>query len=351
MRVIHRDVRRDRSGEIKLLAESLDDLWHLKHLISGGDLVFAVTFRKVETATDKVRPDKAVRKPMRLGVRVEKVEFHHFANRLRIHGTIESGTDIGSHHTINIESGDNVSIVKGYWRGDQLQRVDDAVRASRQPRVLILTIEDGLAVAGVVQHFGVVEVFTITGGSGKMERSSGDPRASFLREVASQLGASSREMDTMIVAGPGFVKNDFMKVLKETNPEIADKTVVDDITSVGQAGFQEVLRRDAFEHVVEGARIAREAKLFEDFMKGVATDGAVEYGADGVRSAVKAGAVDTLMIVDELLRSDECGELEILMDSVERSRGKVIVFSSEFEPGIRLNSMGGIAALLRFKIS
>ncbi|HNL87360.1 MAG TPA: mRNA surveillance protein Pelota, partial [Methanoregulaceae archaeon] len=34
-------------GEIRLFPESLDDLWHLEHLIGPGDLVFATTLRSV----------------------------------------------------------------------------------------------------------------------------------------------------------------------------------------------------------------------------------------------------------------------------------------------------------------
>jgi len=49
---------KDRFGEIRLFPESIDDLWHLRHLISPGDLVFATTFRSVDTATDKIRPEK-----------------------------------------------------------------------------------------------------------------------------------------------------------------------------------------------------------------------------------------------------------------------------------------------------
>ncbi|MGV8090066.1 MAG: mRNA surveillance protein pelota, partial [Methanothrix sp.] len=40
-----------------------------------------------------------------------------------------------------------------------------------------------------------------------------------------------------------------------------------------------------------------------------------------------------------------------IMRQVGNSRGKVIVFSSEFEPWDRLASLGGVAALLRFKIA
>jgi len=32
----------------------------------------------------------------------------------------------------------------------------------------------------------------------------------------------------------------------------------------------------------------------------------------------------------------------------EYKRGKVVIFSTEFEPGKRLNALGGIAALLRY---
>ena len=58
-------------GEIRLLPESIDDLWHLQHLIAPGDLVFATTFRSVDTATDKIRPEKTEKRPVRLGIRVD----------------------------------------------------------------------------------------------------------------------------------------------------------------------------------------------------------------------------------------------------------------------------------------
>ena len=75
---------RDNAGEIRLLPESIDDLWHLEHLIFPGDLAFATTFRSVESATDKIRPEKVEKRPVRLGIRVEKVEFSGHGVRLRV---------------------------------------------------------------------------------------------------------------------------------------------------------------------------------------------------------------------------------------------------------------------------
>ncbi len=74
-----------------------------------------------------------------------------------------------------------------------------------------------------------------------------------------------------------------------------------------------------------------------------------------MRNALQYGAIETLLISDEKLMASRVGEeeekeIESLLRDVERKRGKIVVFSTEFEPGKRLNGLGGIAALLRFKI-
>jgi protein pelota len=60
------------------------------------------------------------------------------------------------------------------------------------------------------------------------------------------------------------------------------------------------------------------------------------------------GAIESLLVLDELARR---GNMDNIMRQVGDSRGKVIIFSSEFEPGDRLASLGGVAALLRFRIA
>ncbi|HUL62169.1 MAG TPA: mRNA surveillance protein Pelota, partial [Methanocella sp.] len=73
MKVNKEELRGD-FGEISLTPESLDDLWHLKYIVEPGDTVFSVTFRAVDSVSDKIRPDKVEKKPIRLGVKVESVE-------------------------------------------------------------------------------------------------------------------------------------------------------------------------------------------------------------------------------------------------------------------------------------
>ena len=111
MRVVKRNLK-GREGEITLVPETLDDLWHLKYIIEKGDLIFALTKRKADTSSDKLRPEKSEKKTVRLSIRVEDLEFHKFSNRLRIHGLIEQGMDAGHYHTFNVEEGSDLSIIK-----------------------------------------------------------------------------------------------------------------------------------------------------------------------------------------------------------------------------------------------
>jgi protein pelota len=345
MRVLKKNLRGE-EGEITLLPESLDDLWHLKHLISRGDLVFALTQRKVAAIADKARPEKMEKKTVRLGVKVEDIEFHMYSNWLRLHGRIASGMDVGSYHTLNIEVGTDLSILKYHWRPDLLARIDEAVAESLRPRVVIALIEEGEATIGVLRQFGVQTAAEIRQGSGK--GSGEDTRSGFLRDVAAALEKTAQGGAEVILAGPGFTKEDLKKVIDSSYPDLAERMAMDDTSSIGRSGFQEVLRRGAVKSVLESSRIAREAKFIEDLFREIATDGKAAYGMKEVQTAVNFGAVESLLVLDELARR---GSAEAIMRDVAAARGKVVIFSSEFEPGDRLLSLGGVAALLRFKIA
>jgi len=344
MRVLKMNLRGD-EGEIALLPESLDDLWHLQHLIARGDLVFALTHRKVPAIADKARPEKMERKTVRLGVKVEDIEFHMYSNWLRLHGIIKSGMDVGAYHTLNIEVGTDLSILKYHWRPDLLARIDEAVAESLRPRVVIALVEEGEATIGVLRQFGVQMAAEIRQGSGK--GSGEDTRAGFLRNVAEAIDNTARENAEVILAGPGFTKEDLKKVIDSSLPDLAKRIAMDDTSSIGRSGFQEVLRRGAVKSVLESSRIAREAKLIEDLFREIATNGKAAYGIKEVETAQNYGAIEKLLVLDELARR---GKVDEIMREVGNARGKVVIFSSEFEPGDRLRSLGGVAALLRFKI-
>lgn len=353
MKVLKKDLK-GRSGEIALMAETLEDLWHLKYIIDPNDLVFALTKRKPEAASDKIRPEKIEKVTVRLGVRVEKVEFHKFANRLRIQGVIEHGMDSGMHHTLNIEEGMNLSVQKEEWKNDQLERLKEAEIAGRRPSVIIAGIEEGDADIGLVRHYGIEPYSHIRQSSGKRENGLRDV---FFKEIADQLNFVYDESAAVIVSGPGFTKDDFMDYFKKAYPEIASKTVVEDSTMIGIQGFLEVLKKGSIDKIMQESRLAREASMMDALLKEIAIDGKAAYGPAEVKTAVDYGAVEALLVADEKLREErETAEtasdlsVEKMMKDVEAGQGKIIIFSTEFEPGQKLNALGGIAALLRYKL-
>jgi len=344
MRVAKR-ILKGSEGEIALVPDTLDDLWHLKYIIERGDLVFSTTKRTLQGASDKLRPEKLEKSVVRLGIRVEKVEFHRFANRLRIHGLIEHGVDVGSHHTLNIEEGTELSIVK-VWKKEQLERIAEAVKASQRASVAILTIEEGDAELGLVRQYGIESVASVRVSYGKDRGSS---REEFFAKALELLKGVDAER--VVVAGPGFTKDDFLSFVGQKMPELVSKMVLESTLSSGKAGFLEVVKRGALTRVMQDERLAREGVLMDELLQRIATDGAVAYGIDEVRDAVDMGAVDTLLVADEWLRGErESWDVDSLLLTAEGCGGRVVVLSSEFEPGERLMHLGGVAALLRYKL-
>ncbi|MCK5635971.1 MAG: pelota family protein, partial [Thermoplasmatales archaeon] len=150
MKVIFKDLKH---GEIKLVPENLDDIWHLYNIIDENDLVRAVTFRTDEQKDDKIRSKKSEKKRMKLGIRVSEVKFHEFSDRLRIHGTIEEGPqDLGSFHTLNITADkmNSFSIVKEQWKDHQLQRIDEAVRLRNESIITFVSLDEDTATIAVL---------------------------------------------------------------------------------------------------------------------------------------------------------------------------------------------------------
>jgi protein pelota len=346
MKVLKKNLK-GREGEITLVPETLDDLWHLKYIIEPGDLIFAFTKRKADAATDKLRPEKSEKKTVRLGIRAESLEFHKFSNRLRIHGPIEHGMDAGAYHTLNIEEGTDLSVIK-QWKGDQLERIKEAEASAKRPRVIIVAIEEGDADIGFVRHYGVELYVHICQSSGKGE---GSLREDFFKEVLEKLKYPLTGEESVVLAGPGFTKEDFLKYVRSQEPDIAAGIVTEDTASIGTSGFQEVLRRGAVDRITEQSRLSRETSLMEDLLKEIATDGKAAYGMAEVRKAQDFGAIESLLVSDEFLREQrEAGDIDAFIRQVEYSKGKLVVFSTGFEPGQKLEALGGIAALLRFKI-
>ena len=158
MKILKKDPR---SGEIKVLIQTEDDLWQLYNIVEKDDLAYALTSRREESKDDKLRAERGEKRKMRLGIRVESVEFHEFTDWLRIHGVIEEGPqDIGSYHTFNLSVGEDLSVIK-VWRRELMDRLFDAEKAVERPLITFVAIDEEEAVLAQLREYGIKGVAKI----------------------------------------------------------------------------------------------------------------------------------------------------------------------------------------------
>lgn len=350
MRIVHKDLKHD---EIKLAVETLDDLWHLQHLVDPGDLVTSQTWRREREVEDKLRPERLEKRRVTLSIRVESIEFHKHANRLRLLGTIIEGADVGKHHSLSLEPRSTLTITKE-WRQDHIDRIKEAVRASRRPRVLLIAIDDAGAELAIVRQYGLDELGTISctrAGKRYAVKHEAEEKKFFHMLAAAMNDVISREgVRIAIVAGPGFTKDAFIAFLRENYADLVSKIKRDDISSGGRAGLYEIVRRGLVEQVSREDRVSFETSLIEQLMTEIAREGLAVYGKAEVEQAVSLGAIKTLLVADELLRGSRA-DMKELLGRVRITRGEVIIVSTEHDAGKQLLALGGVAALLRFKLN
>ena len=343
MRVLKRDLK---EGEVKLRVESMDDVWHLHNLVLPGDLVRAVTFRREEAPADKIRPERMEKRRVYLGIRVQETEFHAFSDRLRISGVIEEGEmDLAQHHTINVTVGDDLAVVKA-WRDHELRRIDEAVAATNRPLIACLAIDDEEALLAHVMQYGVRELAVIKSGrQGKMFP-GGRTKADYFDEVLGKLRHADLG-DLLLVLGPGFEREEFAAYARDHAPEIAAKVRVHGTSHGGKTGITEALKGGAGAKILEESRVGVETLAVEKVLEEIAKDGKVAYGPE-VEDLADSGAVETLLVTDLAVRT-EAGER--VMRAVDKARGKVLVVSTHHDGGKKLASLGGLAALLRYRVA
>lgn len=350
MKITYQDKKKN---IIELVPETLDDLWHLSHIIEKGDKVSSKTTRRIQDSSgDKIRNDSGVKKTFYLEVEIENISFHIFTGKLRLTGFITKGPEdlipIGSSHTIEVKLNTALKIKKILWSDWALKRLNKAVQSSEKFYAIIISIEDDVADIGLMRQFGMEYYGPIIGNiSGKriVDKNRTRNIRSFYQNIVKAVSKFDN-INTIMIVGPGFVKNDFYSFLNDNYPEIAKKSILESTGTGGRVGIQEILKKGVLDKINSENVVAIETKKVNEILKEIAASSSkVVYGKKEVEAAIISGAVENLLVLDNIVRSEN---LENLMDLVENMGGEVTVISSQHESGKQLESLGSIAAKLRF---
>ena len=336
MKILKKDLKR---GRVSVAVENLDDLWHLSRIIDSGDSVGSRTTRKIK-ATEK----ETSRKTMFLEISVDAVEFKD--QNLRISGrTMEEREDVpgGSHHTLTLGVGSNAVIVKE-WRQYQLKRLQQASRAQAKTLVLVLDREEAVFALLKSQGYKVLAQM-----KGKVPKKGVETVASnFYRELADKLAdyAGQHRTAAVIVASPAFWKEELLEEIKDE--ELRKKIVLAACSSVGLNALEEILRRPELKEALKQQRASEESTLVESLLTEIAKDGLAAYGKKDVADAISAGNAKSFLITDDFISKSRQAAEHLIKDA-EAVKAGISIVNSENEAGRKLDSLGGIAVLLRYK--
>ncbi len=335
-------------GEIKVLPETDDDIWHLYNVICVGDLVTASTTRRDEKADDKLRAERAEKKRMTLGVRVEKIEYDQEGLRMRLLGVIEEGPqDIGQHHTLIIEVGEQLRIRKTHWKQTQIDRLESAVKDTVKPRIVFVSLDQDEATVAVLRAYGLKEIVTVRSmRSGKQYDEKGKPM-DYHGEIINKLKAVATPDMPLVLLGPGFEKEELADTISKLPKGTFGQVFVQHTGQSGMVGVNELIKSGLGAKILRESSVGTEMEMVNRLMEEISTNGNATYGPDEVENAAMAGAVETLLVLDSVLREKD---LDPIVHAVEQQKGTLIVVSGEHDAGKQLAALGGVGAILRYKL-
>ncbi|WP_462315360.1 mRNA surveillance protein pelota [Methanobrevibacter sp.] len=353
MKIIYEN---EKEGVVEVVPETLDDLWHLSHIIEVGDNASSRTTRRIQdNSGDRCRNDRGVIKTFYLGLDIKNVSFHLFTGKLRLTGVITRGPEdlipLGSHHTLEVKLNVPLKITKSRWPKWAIKRINQAIEASKKLSAIIVVLEDDTATLGLMRQFGIEYYGPIKGHvSGKriIDKNRQKNIIQFYEKVIESL-TKFDSIQNIVIAGPGFVKNDFFDYLKDKHPDLAKISIIESTGSGGRNGIAEVLRKGTVEKLTSENRVALEMGAINNLLTEIGKNSSkIVYGVRQTKDAINLGAVSMLLILDTKVASEDMGDA---MDMVENMKGEVMVISSEHEGGKQLESLGGMAAILRYQIN
>ncbi|MCS7097060.1 MAG: mRNA surveillance protein pelota [Candidatus Methanomethylicia archaeon] len=356
MRIIKID---EKSKELQLKIEDDDDLWVLHNIIDEGDELYAKTTREIKIG------DEGVRKSMYIGIKVEKIEFQPFTNRLRVGGPIiyhpekyEEYGFMGAYHTIGIKAQDEVRIIKNKLLKSTLKYLERACKLKSE-KILIVSIDDEEVAAGVMREYGIEIIFEIQMKlPGKKEA---EIREEKVKEVMNEIITKiyeiieGRKIKTIIISGISYLRERLTKEILNNKEKLKNIILIsEDTSSGGVKGINEILKKDSMTKALKTLKIIEDSKIMREYLEILSKNTRkVTWGISETYKVAKIGAIKTLIISNRLLRS--CGEvgskIEEIIEYVEKYGGEIRIISEMSEAGRELISLGGIVAILRYEVN
>jgi protein pelota len=337
------------------IPEDADDLFTLRRIIERGDRVISDSTRLVKQVKEYGRPDKGERVKVRIALKVEQSRLDSAVDRLRISGII-TDTDNemvpkGTHHSLSIHAGDTATIDKGRrWRDIELRMLKRSVSSANFILVAIDTQEAAIAkVSGT--HVKVIPNI-YSGQSGKRYQTKNPNIETYFVDIAKTLSSIIGENDRIIIFGPGESRRRFFNILVNKQYVLKDRVqIVEGIDVAGEDGIFVFLRSEAMKQIMGASKLAEVSSMLDTVMLMV-NRGEAKFalGVNEVSTAAAFKAIEAVVFSDSIFKTSDEEEIVKLLNVIESHGAKMFAVDSSTDIGLRVSSLGGIVALLRYAI-
>ncbi|HLC88541.1 MAG TPA: mRNA surveillance protein pelota [Candidatus Nanoarchaeia archaeon] len=340
-----------RKGTVILRVTDLDDLWYLSHLIDPGDFIRSKTTRKIKIGDT----DNAVRKTLTLTIEAETIEFSESGQSLRVNGKVKDGPEDvprESYQNISLEEGSEFTLEKAGWLSYQKQKLQEATE--KKYNYLLCLFDREEALFALTAKKGYTLLVKMSGDVPK-KRNLTVVKGDFQKEIITALDIynSRYQPENIILASPAFYKEDLLKRI--TAPDLKEKIVLSTCSAVDESALDEVIKQPELKEILKDSRSRQEKELMDELLSAINKEEPAVYGWSQVQEAIAAGAISKLLITDEFIQQKrEQGEfqkVDELMKKVDSLHGKIHLLSAKNESGKKLNGLGGVAGLLRYRYS
>ncbi|PIN92199.1 peptide chain release factor 1 [Candidatus Pacearchaeota archaeon CG_4_10_14_0_2_um_filter_31_10] len=165
-------------------------------------------------------------------------------------------------------------------------------------------------------------------------------------DVAKQLFFDMKNLQGILIGGPGPTKEDFLETGNLTTA-LKDKIkAIKDIGYADEEGLKNLVTE--CQDVLSGEIIAEEKKIMNEFLSSLAKQPEmVVYGEQETKKALSLGALKILLLTNDIKKK----QLEELEELAINTDAKVVFISQDTEEGIQFKNLSGIGGILRFAVS
>ncbi|MBT6505943.1 pelota family protein, partial [Candidatus Woesearchaeota archaeon] len=332
MKILNKD-----KNYFKIQVTSDEDFWYLSQIISEEDYIMASTYRKINLSNDSNgdAKSKIVKKKYHIKIKVKNINIEKNTHFLKINGIIceSKYNEIpnGTYQSINLEINDIFELLKLKIWDYQKEKIHEATKPDTD-NILICLLDRETAKLCIIGKNNIENITNLTGEVAKKDKRLINIKSTFYEDINKSLEdiKKNRKITHIIIGCSKIFANEIKKQLGESINKITTFTTTNSIT---QNGVYEILKNPELKGILKNKNIAENVKLIEEFLLRLSKENKVCYGYKDVKLAAESGAIETLIISDNLIfkyqEKEKYNLINDILKKVSNTKGNIKIINSK----------------------